>query len=181
MSSAPSHGRRARRIVVRRKPGDPARALVAAPGFSAAAAIGRSGITALKREGDGATPRASMRLIEGFYRSDRMGRPPTALPMRPIRADMGWCDAPFNASYNRLVRLPFGPSHENLMRDDHLYDIVLVIDWNIRERKAGAGSAIFMHLARPGYQPTEGCIALSRGDMLRLLTLVDRATVVRVP
>lgn len=180
MSSTHWHDGRARTIVVHPRPRDPARALVVTPGLSAEAAIGRSGITACKREGDGATPRASMRLIEGFYRADRIARPRTALPMRPIRADMGWCDAPFDPSYNRLVRLPFGASHENLMRDDHIYDIVLVIDWNIRQRKAGAGSAIFMHLARPGYQPTEGCIALSRRDMLKLLAIADTATTVQV-
>lgn len=138
-------------------------------------------MTAMKREGDGATPLASMRLIEGFWRADRRARPETALPMRPILSHMGWCDAPFTANYNRLVRLPFGPSHEEMARRDGLYDIVLVMDWNVTRRGGNAGSAIFMHLIRPGYQPTEGCIALRPRDMERLLAHVgpDTSVVVR--
>lgn len=167
-------------IDVRPKPNSRYRAIVSVAGLTFEAAIGRGGISASKREGDGATPLARMRLIEGFYRADRVARPVTALPMRALRTDMGWCDAPFHARYNRLVRLPFEASHETMMREDGLYDMVLVMDWNLESRRARAGSAIFLHLIRPDHQPTEGCIALKPADMKRLLRVVDRGTTVRV-
>jgi L,D-peptidoglycan transpeptidase YkuD (ErfK/YbiS/YcfS/YnhG family) len=167
-------------IVLRRMPGMASRAHLTVGPLTLTAAIGRSGITAFKHEGDGATPLASMELIEGFYRADRRPRPATRLPMRPLRADDGWCDAPFHARYNRPVQLPFSASHEAMWRKDGLYDIVLVMDWNVRSRKMGAGSAIFLHLIRPGYQPTEGCIALAPRDMERLLRAVTNGTRVTV-
>jgi L,D-peptidoglycan transpeptidase YkuD (ErfK/YbiS/YcfS/YnhG family) len=167
-------------LSVRAKAGDRRRATIASRSFHVDAALGRGGISAFKREGDGATPRAEMRVLSGFWRADRLARPATRLSMCPIRADMGWCDAPFHAAYNRPVRLPFGASHETMRRDDHLYDIVLVLDWNVSSRRAGAGSAIFMHLARPGYLPTEGCIAVAGKDMIRLLRIIGPGTRVRV-
>lgn len=167
-------------IVVRRMPGEASRAHLTVGPLTLPAAIGRSGVTAFKREGDGATPLASMELIEGFYRADRRARPVTRLPMRPLRADDGWCDAPDHARYNRPVRLPFSAGHEAMWRKDGLYDIVLVMDWNVRSRKRGAGSAIFLHLIRPGYRPTEGCIALAPRDMERLLRVVASGTRVTV-
>jgi L,D-peptidoglycan transpeptidase YkuD (ErfK/YbiS/YcfS/YnhG family) len=168
-------------IVVRTAPGNRCQALVTAGPLRFRAALGSSGMTALKREGDGATPIAAMRLLHGYYRRDRgMGALSTALAMTPIRASMLWCDAAFDANYNRPVTAPFGKSHERLMRDDHLYDICLVMDWNITTRRQKCGSAIFFHLAGPGYPPTEGCVAISRRDMLRLLPLIGPETRVRV-
>lgn len=163
-------------VTVRAKPGDAQKAIVTCAGRSFQAAIGRSGISALKREGDGATPLATMVALEGYWRADRLAKPVTRLPLRPISTAMGWCDAPWHASYNRLITLPFSASHEQMRRDDSLYDLVLVIDWNVRRRKAGAGSAIFMHLARPGRRPTEGCIALEKRDMLWLLRVLGRSS-----
>lgn len=167
-------------IIVRAAPGRQTRALVSVGNLTVPAAIGRSGRTAFKREGDGATPIAAMRLLYGFKRSDRVGALQTALPMRRIRRDMLWCDAPEHACYNRQVKAPFGPSHEELMRSDGLYDICLVLDWNVTSRRRHRGSAIFFHLIRPGYLPTAGCVAISLTDMKRLLRLMRRGTVVRV-
>lgn len=143
-------------------------------------ALGRSGIGLLKREGDGHTPRAALRLLYGFWRSDRITRPKTRLPLLPSRKTMIWCDDPKSPAYNRLSRLPLKESHETLCRSDHLYDIVIVMDWNVSSRRRGAGSAIFLHLARPGYEPTEGCIAVSERDMRRLLTVAETRTVIHV-
>lgn len=134
----------------------------------------------MKREGDGATPRATMKLIGGFTRRDRVSLPPTLLPMRGIRRDMLWCDAPGHASYNRPVRAPFAASHETMMRNDGLYDVCLVMDWNISSRRRQAGSAIFFHLIRPGYEPTQGCIAVSLPAMKRLIRHMRRGMAVRV-
>lgn len=168
-------------------------------------AIGRSGVTARKREGDGATPRARLDLVAVLWRGDRLGRPRTALPARAIRATDGWCDAPGHGRYNRFVRPPFAASHEDLRRADGLYDVVVVLDWNLRPRIDRAGSAIFLHVAgrkaeegaghknaeskttermvgegKAGlFAPTAGCIALPRATLVRLLArLPRRATIV---
>lgn len=167
-------------VVARPAPGQRSRAIVRFGAITVPAAIGRSGRTVMKREGDGATPIASMKLISGFRRGERNGRLVTPLPMRRIRADMLWCDQPDNASYNSLVRAPFTVSHEEMRRSDGLYDICLVMDWNITSRARNRGSAIFFHLIKPGYEPTAGCVAVSLRDMRRLLPFLRRGTIVRV-
>ena len=170
-----------REITVRPAPRNPRQAIVEAGDLTFRAALGRSGRTSRKREGDGATPIAGMRLLYGFYRKDRVKSPlGTTLPMMPIDRTMLWCDTPDDANYNRPVSPPFRKSHEAMMRDDHLYDICLVMDWNMSRRSRNLGSAIFFHLARPGYSPTEGCVAIRRRDMLRLLPLIGPETTVRV-
>lgn len=170
----------ARTITVRPKPGNRTRALVTFAGRTEEAAIGRGGITARKREGDGATPIATMPLIGGYVRHDRVTRPPTTLPLRFTPKNLLWCDEPCHALYNRPVNAPFTPSHENMRRDDGLYDVCLVMDWNLRSRKRYGGSAIFFHLAKPDYTPTEGCVAVSLPAMKRLLSFMRRGTVVKV-
>ncbi|MGH6749749.1 MAG: L,D-transpeptidase family protein [Methyloceanibacter sp.] len=132
-------------------------------------ALGRSGLKALKREGDGATPfgRFPIRLV--LYRPDRVARPRVPLPVRAIRSDDGWCEDPSDRNYNRLVKLTPRSAADRLTRDDHLYDLVLVLGHNDRPRIKGRGSAIFVHLARADLAPTAGCIAMSRRDLQTLL------------
>ena len=133
-------------------------------------AIGRGGFRADKREGDGASPIGRYGLVEVLYRADRLTPPETPLPVKPISPGDGWCDDPEDAAYNRAVALPYPASSETLYREDGLYDIVVVTDHNARPVVAGAGSAIFVHLAgRPDYPPTEGCIAFARPDLLDIL------------
>ena len=175
-----NHRAKASVVTVRAAPGRPSRALVTFGGRTVPAAIGRSGRSALKREGDGATPIAAMKLLSGFVRADRVGAFATALPMRRTAATMLWCDQPGDANYNRLVKAPFKPSHEEMARADGLYDICLVLDWNITSRSRNRGSAIFFHLIRPGYEPTAGCIAVALPDMRRLIPFLRRGSVVRV-
>jgi len=103
---------------------------------------------------------------EIFYRADRMAAPRTSLPLRRIAPDDGWCDAPDDPDYNRLVKLPHPASAEHMWREDHLYDLVAVLGYNDDPVVAGKGSAIFLHLARPDYSPTQGCVALATGDLL---------------
>jgi L,D-peptidoglycan transpeptidase YkuD (ErfK/YbiS/YcfS/YnhG family) len=167
-------------VTVRTAPRDRRRAIVTFGGVTVPAAIGRSGTSPLKREGDGATPIASMRLIHGFVRGERVRLPQTPLPIKRIAKHMLWCDQPNHPAYNRLVKAPFRPSHEEMQREDGLYDICLVLDWNITSRKRNGGSAIFFHLIKPGYQPTAGCIAVSLPDMKRLIRFLRKGTVVRV-
>jgi L,D-peptidoglycan transpeptidase YkuD (ErfK/YbiS/YcfS/YnhG family) len=161
--------KRFRPILVRRAPGRSCQARVALAHGVRLAALGRTGIRALKREGDGGTPLGRFPIRQVLYRADRVARPRTWLPVRAIRDHDGWCDDPADRNYNRLIRLPSPRSAEGLKRADHLYDLVLVLGYNDRPRVKGKGSAIFMHLARPGYEPTDGCIALSRHDLTRLL------------
>lgn len=166
-------------LTVRARPGNRRQCLVWAGGRVLPGALGRSGITAVKREGDGATPLAAMRLVAGYIRRGRMS-PVSRLPLSAIRGDLGWCDAPSDANYNRPVRLPCRASHETMLRADGLYDAVVVLDWNLRPRMRGRGSAIFLHIARPGFLPTEGCVAISPAAMRWLLPRLSRRTVLRV-
>jgi L,D-peptidoglycan transpeptidase YkuD (ErfK/YbiS/YcfS/YnhG family) len=153
--------------------------LTAGP-LHARCAVGRAGIASHKREGDGATPRGRFRLLAVLYRPDRLPRPKTHLPLTAIRPDSGWCDDPGSPAYNQPVRLPFAANHEELWRSDHLYDVVVVIDYNTRPAIPGAGSAIFLHLATPDYAPTAGCVAVSRETMQRLLPKLGPATLIDI-
>ncbi|MGG5809842.1 L,D-transpeptidase family protein [Falsiroseomonas sp. CW058] len=134
-------------------------------------ALGKGGVrpAALKREGDGATPAARMPLRRLFFRADRRAAPRCAVPVEPIAPTDGWCDDPAHRAYNRRVTLPFDASHEALWRDDHVYDLVGVLGWNDDPVERGRGSAIFLHLARPGFPPTEGCVALDARDLRAVL------------
>lgn len=138
-------------------------------------AIGRGGLASAadKREGDGVSPIGVWPLRAVLYRADRGPAPRTALPNRPITRADGWCDDPAHPDYNRLVELPFPASHEVLWREDGLYDLVVVLGHNDDPPVAPLGSAIFLHLARPDYAPTEGCIALSRPDLEMVLALAQ--------
>ncbi len=132
-------------------------------------ALGRAGITGAKREGDGATPVGHLPLRRLLYRADRLAPPPGSLPREPIFPNDGWCDDPAHADYNRPVTLPHAARHEVLSRDDHLYDLVAVLGWNDDPVRPGRGSAIFLHVARADFAPTEGCVALALRDLLSLL------------
>lgn len=143
-------------------------------------ALGRGGRRALKREGDGATPIGVWPLREVFYRADRVARPRAMLPVTPLRPDYGWCDDPVNCNYNRRIHLPYQASHERLWREDRLYDLIVVLGYNDLPRVRGRGSAIFMHLAAPGFAPTEGCIALDEADLRKLLAAAAPRTAVHV-
>jgi len=168
--------KRPKPIIVRRAPGRPCQARVQLAHGVRQAAIGRGSVRPLKREGDGGTPlgRFPIRLV--LYRADRTSRPRVPLPVHAIRETDGWCDDPEDRNYNRLVRLPSPRSAEGLKRDDHLYDLILVLGYNDRPRIKGKGSAIFVHLARPCYAPTEGCIAFSRRDLLAVLAEIRCGT-----
>jgi L,D-peptidoglycan transpeptidase YkuD (ErfK/YbiS/YcfS/YnhG family) len=169
-----------RRVVVAPLAGNRRRGLVVAGPLRAPCALGRTGTTRAKREGDGATPVGSFGLVGVYYRADRVPRPVTRLAAIPLRPDLGWCDDPADRSYNRPVRLPCPARHERLWRDDRLYDVVVVLDYNLARPRPGLGSAIFLHLAGPDFAPTAGCIAVAPAAMRRLLALVAPDTVVEV-
>lgn len=143
-------------------------------------ALGRGGIRADKREGDGGTPRGRFRLLRLWWRPDRGFRPRTLLPMRRIGPDDGWCEDPADRRYNRPIRLAPGSAGDHLRRADNLYDLVIEIDHNTRPRAAGRGSAVFIHVARPGFAPTAGCVALAKPALRRLLERLGPRTVMEI-
>ena len=135
-------------------------------------ALGRAGVVANKREGDGATPAGAWPLRRVLYRPDREDAPRSVLPAAPISRATGWCDDPAHGDYNRQVALPFAAGHEKMWREDRLYDLVVVLGHNDDPPVPGAGSAVFLHLARPDWAPTAGCIAFARDDLLAILRRV---------
>lgn len=165
-----------RNFIVRRLSGSATRGVLEFGPFRVQCALGSGGIRALKREGDGATPRGALALKTVIYNPSRGRRPVTALPVNQIRIGDGWCDDACDRNYNRAVRHPYPASAEHLWREDGLYDVVVVLDYNMLPRVRGRGSAIFMHVARPEFRPTEGCIALKRDDLTRLLRWANRRT-----
>jgi L,D-peptidoglycan transpeptidase YkuD (ErfK/YbiS/YcfS/YnhG family) len=143
-------------------------------------ALGRGGVKANKREGDGATPRGRFRLRRLWWRDDRGGRPRTLLPARRITPRDGWCEDPADRRYNQPMRLPDRAAGDRLWRDDALYDLIVELDHNTRPRIAGRGSAVFVHVARPGFGPTAGCIALRRDVLRRLLGRLRQGTEIMI-
>jgi L,D-peptidoglycan transpeptidase YkuD (ErfK/YbiS/YcfS/YnhG family) len=140
------------------------------------AALGRSSVKAAKREGDGATPAGCFHPLRLWWRADRLPRPRTLLPVRRIAADDAWCEDPKDRRYNRPFRRSANEPGDRLRRADGLYDLIVEIDHNTRPRIAGRGSAVFIHVARPGHAPTAGCIALTRRDLQHLVSQVSRKT-----
>ena len=156
-------------LIVSPDPKTPARATLTCDGKHYPCALGRNGVSAIKAEGDNATPIGTFSLRKLFYRADRLALPSTILATRAIQPNDGWCDAPGDAHYNQLVSMPHAASAENLWREDHVYDLIVVIGYNDAPTVSGKGSAIFMHVATPDYAPTAGCVALSQADLLSVL------------
>jgi L,D-peptidoglycan transpeptidase YkuD (ErfK/YbiS/YcfS/YnhG family) len=153
---------------VRAIAGNRARGWLTVGGLRIPCALGPAGIVRRKREGDGGTPAGRFALLWAFYRPDRKRPAMGGVPLRALRRDAGWCEDSRSPCYNRPVRLPFSLAVDSLWRDDDLYDLTFVLDYNFSRRKKGAGSAIFFHVARPGLTPTAGCVAIRAADMRRL-------------
>jgi L,D-peptidoglycan transpeptidase YkuD (ErfK/YbiS/YcfS/YnhG family) len=149
-------------------------------GGTAAAAVGRAGVRANKREGDGSTPAGTYPLVFALYREDRIRPPPAHLPMRPLTPNDAWVDDPADAEYNRLVTLPYPARTERMWRHDEIYDFVVVIGYNMEPVIPGAGSAIFLHIARADFSTTEGCIAISREVLVRLIPLLGPGSTITI-
>ena len=165
---------------VRAVAGAKGRGRLHAGGLALPCALGPAGIVRLKREGDGATPAGRFRLVSACWRADRAPRPRLALPLAPIRPGDLWCDDARHALYNRPARAPFAGGCEKMARDDRLYDLVIVTDHNQRPRVRGAGSAIFFHIAREGFSPTQGCVAIAPEAMARLAPRLARRVVLAI-
>jgi len=156
-------------IRVAARPGCATQGILCAGPLRLVTALGRGGIRADKREGDGGTPRGRFRLLRLWFRADRGPRPASLLPLRRIGRHDAWCEDPADRRYNRFLRLPPERGGDRLWRDDRLYDLVVELDHNTRPRVARRGSAVFIHIARPGLRPTAGCVALPAPALRRLL------------
>lgn len=156
-------------IRVRAAAGNPRRGWLTAGTQTVPVALGRGGIKANKREGDGGTPKGTFRPRLLWWRADRYPRPRTLLPVRAIQPEDAWCEDPSSRHYNQPLRLDRDQGGDRLIRQDHLYDFIVEIDHNSSPRIAGRGSAVFLHLARNDFSPTAGCVSMTRSAMLRLL------------
>ena len=165
---------------VKAKPGQRSRGWLVAGALALPVALGRCGIRANKREGDGGTPRGSFRPRQLWWRSDRHSRPQTLLPARAITGADAWCEDPGDRHYNQWIRRGEGEGGDRLKRADHLYDFIIEIDHNTRPRIAGRGSAVFLHLARADFSPTAGCVSMNKTSMLRLLRRLGPQTRITV-
>jgi L,D-peptidoglycan transpeptidase YkuD (ErfK/YbiS/YcfS/YnhG family) len=169
-----------RLIRIRSRPGRPAQGWLLAGARSFRVALGRSGIKADKREGDGGTPAGRFHAMRLWWRVDRLMRPRTLLPVRRIGPHDAWCEDPADRRYNRPFHRSANEPGDRLRRGDKLYDLIVEIDHNTRPRVAGRGSAVFIHVARDGYAPTAGCVALRRADLLAVLSRLSRKTRIKI-
>jgi len=163
-------------VFVRSRPGRRSHGWLSAGTARVAVTLGRSGILADKREGDGGTPAGTFQPVRLWWRADRLRRPRTLLPVRPIRPQDAWCEDPADRRYNRPIRMRRCAAGDRLWRTDRLYDLIVEIDHNTRPRIAGRGSAVFLHVARPDRGPTAGCIAAEARSLLRLLARIGPKT-----
>jgi L,D-peptidoglycan transpeptidase YkuD (ErfK/YbiS/YcfS/YnhG family) len=142
--------------------------------------LGKNGVTKNKVEGDKCTPSGTYRLKQVFYRADRINKITTNLKKIKIKKNMGWCDDPSSKRYNRLIKIPYKFSHEKLYRKDHIYDIVVILNYNMNPVVKKRGSAIFMHITKKNYLKTLGCIALKKNDLLKILNKVKKDNIIKI-
>ena len=139
-------------------------------------ALGKAGIGKKKIEGDNITPKGSFDIVKIYYRNDRVKKISSKFKLIKITKKMGWCDDPNNKSYNQLINLPTNCKYEKLYRKDNVYDLVIVLDYNIKPTIKNKGSAIFIHVARQNYKKTAGCIALKKNHLKKLIKTIEKNT-----
>ena len=148
--------------------------------FKFRCAIGKAGIREKKREGDNVTPSGTFKIVKIYYRSDRIKKISSKFRAIKITKNMGWCDDPNSKNYNQLINLPSRWDHEKLFKKNNIYDIILVLNYNMRPVVKNKGSAIFIHVAKKNYQPTRGCIALKKIDLLKLLSKIRKNVKIKI-
>jgi len=167
-------------IRIRARAGNSRQGWLTADGWTIPVALGRGGIRANKREGDGGTPRGTFHPRQLWWRADRHKRPQTFLPARAIRPEDAWCEDPADRHYNQPIRLDRDRPGDRLTRKDQLYDFIVEIDHNTTPRVAHRGSAVFLHLARENFGPTAGCVSMTEAAMLRLLRRLGPQTRIEI-
>ena len=148
--------------------------------YKAKCAVGKRGISIKKKEGDFITPKGTFKIREIFYRKDRVQNLITRIKKTVIRKNMGWCDDPKSKKYNKLINFPFKYGAERLYRRENIYDIILVLNFNMNPVKKYKGSAIFIHVAKKSFQPTKGCIALNKSELIKLVQSIKKNSIVNI-
>ena len=142
--------------------------------------MGKRGIGKKKKEGDLITPIGKYKIKYVLYRKDRIKKIQSKLRKTVIKKNMGWCDDPNSKEYNKLIKLPFKNSYEKLFKKENIYDIILVLNYNMSPIKKNKGSAIFIHIAKKNYKKTQGCIAIKKMDLLKILRKININTKVKI-
>ena len=148
--------------------------------FKFRCSLGKAGIGKKKIEGDNITPKGTFKIIKIYYRSDRIKKIKSKFKLIKIKKNIAWCDDPQSRNYNQLIKLPSKYSYENLFKKNNIYDLILVLNFNINPIIKNRGSAVFIHVAKRNYNPTGGCIALKKKDLIHLLKLIKKNTKVFV-
>jgi L,D-peptidoglycan transpeptidase YkuD (ErfK/YbiS/YcfS/YnhG family) len=143
-------------------------------------ALGKAGVKKKIMEGDSITPKGIFKIIKIYYRSDKIKKIETLIKKKKIKKNMGWCDDPKSRSYNQQIKLPTKYSHEKLYRNDNLYDLIAVLNYNINPIIKNKGSAIFLHIAKNSYQKTKGCIALKREHLIEIISQIKKNTKIKI-
>ena len=148
--------------------------------FKFKCALGKAGIGNKKIEGDNVTPKGTFKIVKIYYRGDRIKKIYSKIKAFKINNKMGWCDDPKSKKYNQLIKLPTKYSHEVLYRKDNIYDLILVLDYNMSPTIKNRGSAIFIHIAKKNYKETAGCVALKKSDLIYLVKEIQKNTKVYI-
>ena len=148
--------------------------------YKAKCAIGKKGIGSKKKEGDLITPRGKYKVKYILYRKDRIKKIQSEMSVIKIEKNMGWCDDPRSRNYNKLIKLPSSYKHEKLFKKENIYDIILVLNYNMRPIKKNKGSAIFIHVSKKNFRKTEGCIAIQKRDLLKIVKEIKKNTKVMI-
>ena len=139
-------------------------------------ALGKAGIGKKKLEGDQITPKGTYKIVKIYFRKDRLKKISSKFKLIEIKKNMGWCDDPKSKKYNQLIKLPSQYSHENLYRKNSIYDLILVLNYNMNPIIKNKGSAIFIHIANKKFKNTEGCIAIEKKNLVRLVKIINKRT-----
>jgi len=143
-------------------------------------ALGKNGIKKKIKEGDNVTPKGIFKITKIYYRQDKIKKIRTSIKKIKIKKNMGWCDDPKSNFYNQQIKLPSKFGHEKLYRNDRIYDLLVVLNYNTKPIIKNKGSAIFIHIAQKNYKPTAGCIALKKGDLIKLLQVIKKNTKINI-
>ena len=143
-------------------------------------ALGKSGVGKKKIEGDDITPKGTYKISQIFYRKDRIKKIKSKIKIFKINKNMGWCDDPRSDAYNQLINLPNKYNYEKFYRKDNIYDLIIVLNYNMNPTIKNKGSAIFIHIAKKNYSPTKGCIALSKINLLEILNKINSNTKIKI-
>jgi L,D-peptidoglycan transpeptidase YkuD (ErfK/YbiS/YcfS/YnhG family) len=148
--------------------------------FKFRCALGKAGIGEKKREGDNVTPTGTFKIVKIYYRSDRIKKIASKFRAIEITKNMGWCDDPNSKNYNQLINLPSRYGHEKLFKKNNIYDIIVILNYNMKPVIKNKGSAIFIHVAKKNYQPTQGCVALKKNNLLKLISKINKNIKIKI-